>query len=87
MLARPKTGRTNQIRIHLWHLGLPIVGDPLYLAGRALGKSQTLAVNDSPMCLLAHRITLRHPLMDAEVTFEAPLPAWAGEDGVSCGEN
>ncbi len=76
--ARPMTGRTNQIRIHLWQLGFPVQGDPLYLADRALGGIQTLAVDDPPMCLHAFRITFEHPLTQQEVTFEAPLPEWAG---------
>lgn len=75
--ARPVTGRTNQIRLHLWHLGFPVQGDPLYLPDRALGGLQTLAVDDPSMCLHAFRITFEHPLTQQEVTFEAPLPEWA----------
>jgi hypothetical protein len=39
--AKLGTGRTNQIRIHLWHMG-HLVGDPAYLPGRLLGDTQTL---------------------------------------------
>lgn len=70
--AIPRTGRTNQIRVHLWHLDLPICGDPTYLPNRELGETQTLAVDSVPLCLFAHRITLRHPLSKQATTFEAP---------------
>lgn len=75
--ARPITGRTNQIRLHLWDLGLSIHGDPVFLPGRQLGDRQTLTVDDSPLCLHAHRIELTHPSTNARITFEAPLPDWA----------
>ena len=76
--ARPLTGRTNQIRIHLWHLGLPVCGDPAYLAGNVLGESQTLDVDAPPLCLHALQISFEHPLHHQRVTFTAPAPAWAG---------
>ena len=75
--ARPRTGRTNQIRIHLWDLGMSICGDPAYLADRQLGTRQTLSPQDPPMCLHAQRISLRHPLSDIQQTFTTELPEWS----------
>jgi RluA family pseudouridine synthase len=75
--ARPITGRTNQIRLHLWHLSLPVVGDQLYLPNQQVGPKQTLALADPPLCLHAWRIAFAHPLNGERVSFEAPLPAWA----------
>lgn len=67
--VRPLTGRTNQIRVHLWELGFPICGDALYLPGRNLGKTQTQAVQDAPLQLRATRLTFTHPISKARVTF------------------
>jgi UPF0176 protein len=77
--ARPITGRTNQIRIHLAHLGLPIQGDPAYRGGNVLGEGQTLEVDAPPLCLHAWRISFRHPLEQRQVTFTAPPPFWVGK--------
>lgn len=74
--ARPITGRTNQIRLHLWHLGIPIVGDPLYLPDNQVGPKQTLSLTDPPLCLHAKRIAFTHPLSGDRVSFEAPAPDW-----------
>lgn len=70
--ARPVTGRTNQIRVHLWDVGYPVCGDPLYLPGRAMGDTQTLAVDDPPLQLHAHRISFTHPVNGERMTFTAP---------------
>ena len=75
--ARPLTGRTNQIRVHLWHLGFPVCGDSIYLPGQKLGHTQTLAVGEPPLCLHAARVRFLHPLSLEPVEFNAPLPAWA----------
>lgn len=75
--ARPKTGRTNQIRVHLWHLGFPICGDPAYQPDRQLGSAMTLRPEDPPLRLHAARLSFTHPLTRREVTFAAEPPAWA----------
>jgi RluA family pseudouridine synthase len=75
--ARPRTGRTNQIRIHAAYLGWPVCGDPAYLAGCELGDVQTLSIDAPPLCLHASEITFRHPVSREPVTFRAPSPTWA----------
>lgn len=84
--VRPTTGRTNQIRIHLWNLGHSIVGDPLYLADRRTSYQDTnqnqqtagtLAVDASPMCLHALQLTIVHPTTGEMQQFSAAAPKWA----------
>jgi RluA family pseudouridine synthase len=75
--ARPLTGRTNQIRIHLWHLGFPVCGDQVYLPGKKVGDTQTLSLQDPPLCLHAWKIKFIHPQTRQPAEFIAPPPAWA----------
>ena len=65
--ARPQTGRTHQIRVHLKYLGFPVIGDPLYAKGRPglFGFTRP--------ALHAYSLTLALP-SGAHRTFEAPLP-------------
>jgi len=73
--AIPLTGRTNQIRAHLWHLGFPIVGDPAYLPNHQLGSNHTLLPSEPPMCLHAESIGFRDDNGSA-LTFKSPAPVW-----------
>lgn len=75
--ARPLTGRTNQIRIHLWNAGHPVCGDPTYLVDHAAGQTQPLPATGPPMSLHAWRIAFLHPLTRQCVEFTAPPPPWA----------
>lgn len=74
--ARPVTGRTNQIRIHCAHLGLPVVGDAAYCTGDSQPRL-TKDPGEQPLCLHAWQISFAHPATGAAVAFTAPAPAWA----------
>ena len=73
----PITGRTNQIRVHLWHLGWPICGDQAYRPGQEVGETQTHSVGDPPLCLHASNVSFVHPIDGSRVGFKAPSPPWA----------
>jgi 23S rRNA pseudouridine1911/1915/1917 synthase len=65
---RLETGRTHQIRVHSTHVGMPLVGDPTYGSGRAVG------VNLPGQALHAERLALRHPATGEQIVAIAPLP-------------
>lgn len=74
--AQLKTGRTHQIRVHLAHLGFPILGDEKY-GEFALNK--TLKRDGlKRMALHAWRMAFRHPLTSAPLEFIAPMPNGIG---------
>jgi 23S rRNA pseudouridine1911/1915/1917 synthase len=78
--VRLETGRTHQIRVHLAHVGLPLVGDPVYGGRRRLVAGEVAALNTllhgfQRQALHAQRLTLAHPRGGRELAFEAPLPA------------
>jgi RluA family pseudouridine synthase len=75
--ARPVTGRTNQLRLHLRAAGFPIVGDPIYGDTIGAGEPMTLDISSPPMCLHASRLSFLHPISGARVEFSAESPAWA----------
>ena len=74
-----ETGRTHQIRVHLAHIGYPLVGDPLYGGRRRLPAGASTQLVEAlgafkRQALHAARLQLDHPVTGREVHWEAPLP-------------
>ncbi|MEO6081036.1 MAG: pseudouridine synthase [Steroidobacteraceae bacterium] len=78
LLARPLTGRTNQIRLHCAHQGYPVRGDQAYRGNNVAALVQTALPADPPLCLHAWEIAFRHPSSGEQRRFSAAAPAWAG---------
>lgn len=87
--VRPISGRTNQIRVHLWDLGFPIVGDATYLPDRKLQRHSSKLPHEAPLCLHAWQLEMRNPFvtqaMDSDdaatmdgstYRWETALPRW-----------
>ena len=72
--ARPETGRTHQIRVHLAHGGFPLAVDPDYGDDSPL-RSPAGAVLLDRTPLHAARLEVRHPAGGRSLAVEAPLPA------------
>jgi 23S rRNA pseudouridine1911/1915/1917 synthase len=80
--AKPKTGRTHQIRVHMAHIGHPILCDKQYGGRTRITASELrggVAGPDEPallerQALHAHRLTINHPMTGERKTFEAPIP-------------
>jgi len=77
-----ETGRTHQIRVHLAHLGHPVVGDVVYgggwergIGGPDRGWARELARRTPRQFLHAERLGFVHPATGEALRFRAPLPA------------
>ena len=66
--CRLETGRTHQIRVHMAHVGHPLLGDTVY-GGRAWPGL-------AGQCLHARRLSFTHPRSGERLTLECPLPGW-----------
>ena len=66
--CRLETGRTHQIRVHMAHIGHPVLGDPVY-GGIRKGFPELAG-----QCLHARQLTFRHPRTGEPVTLTCPLP-------------
>lgn len=78
----PKTGRTHQLRVHLMHLGCPIICDRLYAGHAEMTASELRGERRTQgepfvlqrQALHARKLTFTNPQNGQRMTFEAPLP-------------
>lgn len=66
-----ETGRTHQIRVHLAHIGHPVVGDPIYCRKKRF--------NNNGQILHAFYLSFRHPITNERMSFKTNLPAYFKE--------
>jgi len=74
-----ETGRTHQIRVHLSHIGYPLMGDPMYGGKIRFPKKADVIlkeaiVNFKRQALHARKLTLIHPISGELMSWKAPLP-------------
>ncbi|WP_300390425.1 RluA family pseudouridine synthase [Henriciella sp.] len=83
MECRLETGRTHQIRVHMAHIGAPLIGDPTYAryrgikaygSGEAFIAATTLARKFDRQALHAASLGFVHPVTGEDIFAEAPLP-------------
>jgi 23S rRNA pseudouridine1911/1915/1917 synthase len=76
----PKTGRTHQIRVHLAHIGCPVLCDKLYSGRDRITRRELTGGTDDETVVLerqalhASRLALLHPATGERLAFVAPLP-------------
>jgi len=73
-----ETGRTHQIRVHMRHLGHPVVGDPVYGGRNRMAKNISRALGEKitafpRQALHAARLELIHPVSKERLAWSAPL--------------
>ncbi len=71
--CRLETGRTHQIRVHMAHIGHPLVGDPAYGLKRLPKDAPALAKSLPRQALHATQVTFLHPLTNREMCYSSPV--------------
>ena len=74
-----ETGRTHQIRVHLSHIGYPLIGDPMYGGKVRFPKKADTVLKEALVsfkrqALHARKLTLAHPISGELMSWKAPLP-------------
>jgi len=74
-----ETGRTHQIRVHLSHVGHPLIGDPMYggrvrFPKKASEELKEVLLNFKRQALHSKKLTLTHPISGEVMSWKAPIP-------------
>jgi len=72
--CRLETGRTHQVRVHMAHIGNPLIGDPVYGRERKGFKSILETLGFKRQALHAKRLGFIHPLTGEALSFDSKLP-------------
>ncbi len=74
--CRLETGRTHQIRVHMAHIGHPLVGDRVYIKGvqKCVPELRELLNGFPRQALHATQLALDHPVTGERMAFHSPLP-------------
>ena len=73
--CRLETGRTHQVRVHMHHIGHPLIGDPVYGRERKGFKSILETLGFKRQALHAKSLGFIHPVTDERLMFQSALPA------------
>ncbi|MBB3763642.1 RluA family pseudouridine synthase [Sphingomicrobium lutaoense] len=73
--CRLETGRTHQVRVHMAHIGHPLVGDPVYGRSKASHRTLLKELGFSRQALHAARLGFTHPTSGDRLSFESALPS------------
>ena len=72
--CRLETGRTHQVRVHMTHLGHPLIGDPVYSRERKGFKSILETLGFRRQALHAKQLGFIHPVTGQKLSFDSALP-------------
>ncbi|MDO5378808.1 MAG: RluA family pseudouridine synthase [Clostridia bacterium] len=76
----PMTGRTHQLRVHMAHIGCPLLGDTRYASGASKAVSQVLALSGHQLAAVSlsflHPLTHQRMLISCPAVFSDRLAAW-----------
>ena len=73
--CRLETGRTHQVRVHMAHIGHPLIGDPFYGRTRPVHRPALDARGFRRQALHARTLRFEHPVSRAKMAFESAVPA------------
>jgi 23S rRNA pseudouridine1911/1915/1917 synthase len=73
--CRLETGRTHQVRVHMAHVGHPLIGDPVYGRAKKGFKSILETMGFKRQALHAKILGFIHPASSVALSFESPIPA------------